>query len=100
VTGYRSGAVGRLIASRSLSAEYFEENMTQLRWTTERMDQLERAARDGLRVALARRGTEYVVVAQRVTSIDQHEALVGWLPMTGEELTFRLDEIESFQVIE
>jgi hypothetical protein len=39
------------------------------------------------------------VVAHRVTSIDQHEALVGWLPMTGEELTFRLDEIESFQVI-
>jgi uncharacterized protein with PhoU and TrkA domain len=74
--------------------------MSTLRWTTDRMDQLERAARDGLRVALTRRGSEYVVVAQRVTSIDQHEALVGWLPMTGEELTFRLDELESFQVIE
>jgi uncharacterized protein with PhoU and TrkA domain len=73
--------------------------MATLRWTTDRMDQLERAARDGLRVALTRRGSEYVVVAQRVTSIDQHEALVGWLPMTGEELTFRLDELESFQVI-
>jgi hypothetical protein len=71
-----------------------------IRWTTDRMDQLESAARKGLRVALNRRGTEYVVVAVRVTSIDQHEALVGWLPMTGEELTFRLDEIESFQVIE
>jgi transcriptional antiterminator Rof (Rho-off) len=71
-----------------------------IRWTTDRMDQLESAARKGLRVALTRRGTEYVVVAVRVTSIDQHEALVGWLPMTGEELTFRLDEIESFQVIE
>lgn len=74
--------------------------MSTLRWTTDRMDQLERAARDGLRVALKRRGTEYVVVAQRVTSIDQHDALIGWLPMTGEELTFRLDEMESFQVIE
>jgi hypothetical protein len=74
--------------------------MTQIRWTTDRMDQLENAARSGLRVALTRRGTEYVVVAVRVTSIDNHEALVGWLPMTGEELTFRLDEIESFQVIE
>ena len=73
--------------------------MSTVRWTSERMDQLERAARDGLRVALSRRGTEYVVVVHRVTSIDQHEALVGWLPMTGEELTFRLDEIESFQVI-
>jgi hypothetical protein len=71
-----------------------------IRWTTDRMDQLESAARKGLRVALTRRGTEYVVVAVKVTSIDQHEALIGWLPMTGEELTFRLDEIESFQVIE
>jgi uncharacterized protein with PhoU and TrkA domain len=74
--------------------------MSTLRWTTDRMDQLERAARDGLRVAVTRRGTEYVVVAQRVVSIGQHDALIGWLPMTGEELTFRLDEIESFQVIE
>jgi len=74
--------------------------MSTVRWTTDRMDQLERAAREGLRVALTRRGTEFVVVAQRVTSVDQHEALIGWLPMTGEELTFRLDEIESFQVIE
>jgi hypothetical protein len=74
--------------------------MSPLRWTTDRMDQLERAARDGLRVALSRRGTEYVVVATRVGSVEQHESLIGLLPMTGEELTFRLDEIESFQVIE
>jgi uncharacterized protein with PhoU and TrkA domain len=74
--------------------------MSGIRWTTDRMDQLENAARKGLRIALTRRGTEYVVTAVRVTSIDQHEALVGWLPMTGEELTFRLEEIETFQVIE
>jgi uncharacterized protein with PhoU and TrkA domain len=74
--------------------------MPQLRWTVERMDQLENAARKGLRVVLSRRGTEYVVQAVRTTSIENHEVLVGWLPMTGEELTFRLDEIESFQVIE
>jgi uncharacterized protein with PhoU and TrkA domain len=74
--------------------------MPPIRWTTDRMDQLERAARDGLRVVLSRRGTEYVVVAQRVTTVGQHDALVGWLPMTGEELTFRLEDIESFQVIE
>jgi uncharacterized protein with PhoU and TrkA domain len=71
-----------------------------IRWTTERMDQLESAARRGLRVALNRRGTEYIVVALRVTSLDQHDALIVRLPMTGEDLTFRLDEIESFQVIE
>jgi hypothetical protein len=63
------------------------------------MDQLENAARRGQRVALSRRGTEYVVVAVRVQTVDRHEVLVGWLPMTGEELTFRLDQIDSFQVV-
>lgn len=73
--------------------------MSPLRWTTDRMDQLERAVRDGLRVALTRRGTEYIVTALRVTSAGRREALVARLPMTGEELVFRLDEVDSFQVI-
>jgi hypothetical protein len=63
------------------------------------MDQLERAVRDGLKVALNRRGTEYVVTALRITTVDRREALVGRLPMTGDELAFRLDQIDSFQVI-
>ena len=63
------------------------------------MDQLENAARRGQRVALSRRGTEYVVVALRVASEGRHDVLVGFLPMTGEELTFRLDQIDSFQVV-
>ncbi len=70
-----------------------------LRWTTDRMDQLERATRQGLRVALTRRGTEYVVTALRITTVDRRDALVGRLPMTGEELILRLDEVDSFQVI-
>ena len=63
------------------------------------MDRLEHAAQQGLRVALTRRGTEYVVTARRVTTVDGREALIGHLPMTGEELTFKLDDIEFFQVI-
>jgi len=74
--------------------------MSPIRWTAERMDQLENAARKGLRVALIRRGTEYIVVAVRVTSVGRHEAFIGRLPMTGEDLTFRLEDIDSFQVIE
>ncbi|HEX5386152.1 MAG TPA: hypothetical protein VFW66_05590 [Gemmatimonadales bacterium] len=71
-----------------------------MRWTAERMDQLERAARQGLRVALVtRRGTEYIVVAVRVGAVGRREALIARLPMTGEELEFPLEEIEQFQVI-
>ncbi len=63
------------------------------------MDRLESASRRGLRVALSRRGTEYIVVARRMTSVGTSEAFVGHLPMTGEELTFLLDDIDDFQVI-
>jgi hypothetical protein len=73
--------------------------MSPVRWTADRMDQLENAARREQRVALSRRGTEYIVVALRVTSRDGRDVLIGRLPMTGEDLTFRLDDIDSFQVV-
>jgi len=71
-----------------------------MRWTSARLDQLEHAARAGMRVIVWRRGTEYVVVARRVGARGNHETLTGYLPMTGEELHFRLDELESFQVLD
>ncbi|HXE57379.1 MAG TPA: hypothetical protein VNK43_05220 [Gemmatimonadales bacterium] len=74
--------------------------MPGFRWTPDRMEQLESAIRRGRRVAFTRRGTEYVVVARRLTSVARRDALVGFLPMTGEELTFVLEELEGFQVIE
>ena len=64
------------------------------------MDQLENAVRRGLRVALSRRGPEYIVVALRIGSVDRREALIGRLPMTGEELPFILEDIDHFQVLD
>jgi hypothetical protein len=72
-----------------------------MRWTADRLDQLERAVRDGLRVALTtRRGTEYIVTALRLTTAGRQDALVARLPMTGEELSFALDDIAAFQVLQ
>lgn len=73
--------------------------MGSVHWTPDRMDQLERAARQGRRVILRRRGTEYVVVARRILHLGQRDALVGMLPMTGEELRFELEELDEFQVL-
>ncbi len=73
--------------------------MGSFRWTPARMDQLERAARDGKRVLLVRRGTEYVVVARRLLAGAGRETLVAFLPMTGEELRFALSDLDHFQVI-
>ena len=70
-----------------------------LRWTPERLDQLERAVRQGLRVALSRRGSEFIVTAVRLTTLGQREAFTGRLPMTGEEMQFALHEIDEFQIL-
>lgn len=71
-----------------------------LRITPQLMDRLEQAVRKSLRVSVSRRGTEYIVTARRLTHAGRGEALIGFLPMTGEELTFRLDELEHLEVIE
>ncbi|HET9274627.1 MAG TPA: hypothetical protein VFN96_01005, partial [Gemmatimonadales bacterium] len=68
-------------------------------WTPASMDQLERAARDRRRVIVVRRGTEYIVEARRVLATGRREVLIGFLPMTGEELQFDLAEVDEFQVI-
>jgi hypothetical protein len=70
-----------------------------IRWTPERLDQLESAARRGRRVALTRRGTEYVIVARRLESDGRRDTLVGILPMTGEEMRFALEEVDWFQAL-
>lgn len=67
--------------------------------TPDAWEALERAVRQGLRVALRRRGTEYVVVAEGLETGDRDEILRGRLPMTGEVLAFRLRELETFAVL-
>jgi len=67
--------------------------------TPEARDSLERAVREHLRVALRRRGTEYVVVAERLDTSGRDEVLAGRLPMTGEVLTFPLRDLETFAVL-
>ena len=67
--------------------------------TPDAIDALERAVRERRRVALRRRGTEFVVLAERLDTGGRDDALDGRLPMTGEILTFPLRELESFAVL-
>jgi hypothetical protein len=63
------------------------------------LDALELAVRERRRVALRRRGTEYVVVAERLDTAGRDEVLLARLPMTGEALAFPLRELERFAVL-
>ncbi len=67
--------------------------------TPDALDALERAVRERRRVALRRRGTEYVVVAERLGTAEREETFEGRLPMTGEILAFRLRELDTFAVL-
>jgi hypothetical protein len=69
------------------------------RWTTAQYDLLERAIRDGRRLAIMRGGSEFVVVPRRLALSAGREVMVARHPTTGEELRFTLEEIERFEEV-
>ncbi|MDF2774016.1 MAG: hypothetical protein K0S86_3513 [Geminicoccaceae bacterium] len=66
--------------------------------THEQYDALERAISDRRRIAVMRRGTEYVVVPARIAVERGREAIHARHP-SGNIMTLYLDEIESFEVV-
>jgi hypothetical protein len=62
-------------------------------------DALERAVHGRRRLAVRRRGAEYVVVAERLDTSGRDERLEGRLPMTGELVAFALRDLESFVLL-
>ncbi|HEX5581244.1 MAG TPA: hypothetical protein VFX39_06660 [Gemmatimonadaceae bacterium] len=71
--------------------------MAQL--THKQYDDLERAVRDGTRIAVYRRGTEYVVIPQRLRMLDGREAVEAVHPTTGEQITLYIDDVESIEPV-
>ena len=71
--------------------------MAQL--THEQYEALERAIVDGRRIAVYRRGTEYVVVPHRLRVEGGREVIHSVHPTTGERIEFRIDDVDEIQVI-
>ena len=71
--------------------------ITQL--TAAQYDALERAIADGRRLSVWRRGTEYLVVVDRLRLNDGREALEAHHPTTGDRLTLFIDELEGIEVV-
>lgn len=70
-----------------------------VRWGPEEVDRLERAIDEERRIRIRRRGTEYVIVPQALRGEGSTEVIVAVHPTTGEEMRFRLDELDEFPVI-
>jgi hypothetical protein len=71
--------------------------MAQL--THEQYDLLERAITEKRRIAVMRRGTEYVVVPSRLAVDGGREALQARHP-SGSMMTFYIDEVQSIEVVQ
>ena len=65
----------------------------------EQYDALERAVIEGRRIAVFRRGTEYVVVPKRLRITGGREALEAVHPTTGDRITLWLDEVDAIEVV-
>lgn len=71
--------------------------MAQL--THQQYDALERAVQHGTRIAVFRRGTEYVVIPQRIGLVNGREAVEAVHPTTGEGITLYIDEVDSIETV-
>ena len=73
------------------------QTLTQL--TPSQYDALERAITTGRRLAVWRRGTEFVIVVDRLRVTGGREALEAHHPTTGDRLTLYIAELEGIEVV-
>lgn len=67
--------------------------------TVKEYDALERAIVDATRISVFRRGTEYLVIPERLITQNGAEAIQARHPTTGARLVLRLDETDSIEVV-
>lgn len=71
--------------------------MAQL--THAQYDALERAVTNGTRIAVHRRGTEYLVIPLALRLRDGRELIEARNPTTGDSMTLYLDELDAIEVV-
>lgn len=68
-------------------------------FTTKDYDSLENAISRGQKIAVSRRGNEFIVVPSRLRVEGGREAIDSVHPTTGEKITVYVDEISNFEVV-
>jgi uncharacterized ubiquitin-like protein YukD len=62
-------------------------------------DALERAISDRRRLSVWRRGSEFIIVVDKLRVAGGREALEAHHPTTGDRLTLYIDELEGIEVV-
>lgn len=68
--------------------------------TTAQYDLLERAIIDGTRIMIMRRGSEYLVIPERLRVESGREVIVARHPSTGHRLELVIGEIDSLEAVQ
>ena len=67
--------------------------------STTQYNLLERAITERRRIAVLRRGSEYVILPERLRLRAGRETIETVQPSTGDRMIIYLDEIDSFEVV-
>ncbi len=67
--------------------------------THDQYELLERAVLNGQRIMVYRRGTEYLVVPDRIAMHGRRETIEARNPTTGDRLTLFIDEVDAIEVV-
>ncbi len=62
-------------------------------------DRLERAIVDGRRLSFWRRGTEFLVIPERLKLANGREVVLARHPSTGQRMELFIDELDSIEMI-
>jgi hypothetical protein len=62
-------------------------------------DRLERAIVEGTRISIWRRGTEYLVIPERLRLANGREVIHARHPSTGGQMQLFLDELDAIEVL-
>jgi hypothetical protein len=67
--------------------------------TVAEYDVLERAIVDASRIAVFRRGTEFLVIPERLVTQDGAESIIARHPTTGARLVLRLVDCDHIELV-
>jgi uncharacterized protein with PhoU and TrkA domain len=70
-----------------------------MRLSPAQFDALESAVRDGRRIIVVRRGTEYIVVPARLRAVGGRDAIEAMHPTTGDTMQFVIDDLDTLEVV-
>jgi hypothetical protein len=70
-----------------------------MQFSTRQYNLLERAIDQRRRISIVRRGSEYIVLPEKLVVLAGREMIETVQPSTGDRMTIYLDDVEAFEIV-